>query len=67
MAGFLKDKNILIMGLRNKWSIAWGIAKAAKQQGANLLITYQSDREKDSSSELAFRHIFNVIFLQMMK
>ncbi|HHW32485.1 MAG TPA: enoyl-ACP reductase [Clostridiaceae bacterium] len=53
MGSLLLNKNILIMGLRNKWSIAWGIAKAAKEQGANLLLTYQGEREKDSASELA--------------
>ena len=46
MGKLLSDKNILIMGLRNKWSIAWGIAKAANDAGANLIFTYQSDREK---------------------
>ncbi len=53
MKALLDNKNIIIMGLRNKWSIAWGIAKAAKEQGANLLLTYQGEREKDSASELA--------------
>lgn len=25
----LKGKKILIMGVRNKWSIAWGVAQSA--------------------------------------
>lgn len=45
--GLLEGKNILIMGIRNKWSIAWGIAKCCYDQGANLIFTYKSDREKD--------------------
>lgn len=53
MGELLKNKNILIMGLRNKWSIAWGIAKSAYREGANLILTYQGDREKDSAMELA--------------
>jgi enoyl-[acyl-carrier protein] reductase I len=53
MGELLKDKNILIMGVRNKWSIAWGIAKAAHQEGANLIFTYQGDREKEGVEELA--------------
>jgi enoyl-[acyl-carrier protein] reductase I len=53
MGDLLKDKNILIMGVRNKWSIAWGIAKAAYNEGANLIFTYQGDREKEGVDELA--------------
>ena len=53
MGELLKDKNILIMGVRNKWSIAWGIAKAAHREGANLIFTYQGDREKEGVLELA--------------
>lgn len=52
MAGLLEGKNILIMGVRNKWSIAWGIAQAAKAQGANLILTYLGDREKESLRKL---------------
>ncbi|NMA67017.1 MAG: enoyl-ACP reductase [Clostridiaceae bacterium] len=52
MSDILKGKNILIMGVRNKWSIAWGIAKAAKAQGANLIFTYLGDREKESIKKL---------------
>ena len=36
----LKDKKILIMGIRNKWSIAYGAAKSAYDQGAQLYFTY---------------------------
>lgn len=30
----LKGKKILIMGVRNKWSIAWGVAQSAIENGA---------------------------------
>lgn len=53
MGELLKNKNILIMGVRNKWSIAWGIAKAAHQEGANLIFTYQGEREKGGVEDLA--------------
>jgi enoyl-[acyl-carrier protein] reductase I len=36
----LESKKILIMGIRNKWSIAFGIAKSAYENGAQLLFTY---------------------------
>jgi enoyl-[acyl-carrier protein] reductase I len=52
MGEILKGKNILIMGVRNKWSIAWGIAQAAEAQGANLIFTYLGDREKESLLKL---------------
>lgn len=53
MGDLLKGKNIIIMGVRNKWSIAWGIARAAYQEGAKLIFTYQGDREKEGVDELA--------------
>lgn len=36
----LKDKNILILGVANERSLAWGIAQEAAAQGANLAFTY---------------------------
>jgi len=53
MASLLKGKNIVIMGVRNKWSIAWGIAKAAHEQGANLILTYLGEREQKDVTALA--------------
>ena len=35
----LKDKKVVIMGVRNKWSIAWGAAKSAYEQGAKVICT----------------------------
>lgn len=52
MGSLLKNKNILIMGVRNKWSIAWGIAKAAHEEGANLIFTYQGEREREGAEQL---------------
>jgi enoyl-[acyl-carrier protein] reductase I len=53
MGELLKGKNIIIMGVRNKWSIAWGIAAAAHGEGASLVFTYQGEREKAPVEELA--------------
>ena len=39
----LKGKRGLVMGVANNRSIAWGIAKAAHEQGAELAFTYQGD------------------------
>lgn len=52
MGLLLEGKNILVMGVRNKWSIAWGIAQAAYKEGAKLIFTYQGQREGESVKEL---------------
>ena len=48
----LKDKKILIMGIRNKWSIAYGIAKSAYENGARLIFTYMGEENKEKIEEL---------------
>ncbi|HOJ09378.1 MAG TPA: enoyl-ACP reductase [Clostridiales bacterium] len=53
MGDLLKGKNIVIMGVRNKWSIAWGIVKSAADEGANIIFTYQGEREEKEASSLA--------------
>ncbi len=40
-SGVLKGKKGLILGVANNRSIAWGIAKAASEAGAELALTYQ--------------------------
>lgn len=48
----LKDKTILIMGIRNKWSIAYGIAESAYKQGAKLIFTYMGEENKEKIDKL---------------
>ena len=48
----LEGKKILIMGIRNKWSIAYGIAKSAYENGAKLLFTYVGEENKEKIEEL---------------
>ena len=43
MTGLLQGKRALVMGVANDRSIAWGIAKALADQGAELAFTYQGD------------------------
>ena len=43
MAGLLAGKRGLIMGVANDKSIAYGIAKAAADAGAELAFTYQNE------------------------
>ncbi len=42
-SGILAGKRGLVMGVANNRSIAWGIAKAAREAGAELAFTYQGD------------------------
>ncbi len=51
--GILAGKRGLIMGVANNRSIAWGIARAARQQGAELAFTYQGDALKKRVGPLA--------------
>ncbi|WP_298914997.1 enoyl-ACP reductase [uncultured Roseobacter sp.] len=43
MSGLLNGKRGLVMGVANERSIAWGIAKAMAEAGAELAFTYQGD------------------------
>ena len=45
--GFLAGKRLLITGVISDRSIAWGIARACREQGAELAFTYVGDRFKD--------------------
>jgi enoyl-[acyl-carrier protein] reductase I len=51
--GILAGKRGLIMGVANNRSIAWGIAKAARNHGAELALTYQGDALKKRVEPLA--------------
>jgi enoyl-[acyl-carrier protein] reductase I len=53
MSQLLEGKTGLVMGVANKRSIAWGIANAANQAGARLVLTYQNDRLGENVRELA--------------
>ena len=48
----LENKKILIMGIRNKWSIAYGIAKSAYENGAKLIFTYMGEDNREKIEEL---------------
>ena len=50
---FLENKKIVIMGVANNKSIAWGCAKAMKDQGATLIYTYQNERMEKQLAKLA--------------
>ncbi|TYS31980.1 enoyl-ACP reductase FabI [Bacillus pumilus] len=49
----LEGRNIVVMGVANKRSIAWGIARSLHEAGARLIFTYVGDRLAESVKELA--------------
>jgi enoyl-[acyl-carrier protein] reductase I len=49
----LTGKHGLIVGIANKRSIAWAIAKASAAAGARLAVTYQGERLEENVRELA--------------
>ncbi len=57
----MSGKRGLIMGIANNRSIAWGIAKAAADQGAELAFTYQGDalkkRVEPLATEVGVKHV----------
>ena len=51
--GFLAGKKVLIIGLASNRSIAYGIAKAMHEQGAELAFTYQNEKLKPRVEKMA--------------
>jgi enoyl-[acyl-carrier protein] reductase I len=51
--GFLEGKRALIVGVASPRSIAWGIAEAMREQGAELAYTYQNDKLKTRVEKIA--------------
>lgn len=60
--GFLQGKRALIVGLASKRSIAFGIAQAMKDQGAELAFTYQNHKLKPRVEEMAYGWDSTLIF-----
>jgi enoyl-[acyl-carrier protein] reductase I len=52
-SGLMRGKRGLILGVANNRSIAWGIAKSCRAQGAELAFTYQGDALKKRVEPLA--------------
>ena len=53
MPQLLEGKTALILGVANRWSLAYAIAQAFTREGAKLILTYQGDRQKQTVEELA--------------
>ncbi|MEX0421388.1 enoyl-ACP reductase FabI [Spiribacter pallidus] len=44
--GFLTNRKALVVGVASNRSIAWGVAKAMHEQGAEIALTYQTEKLK---------------------
>jgi enoyl-[acyl-carrier protein] reductase I len=52
MSQLMEGKAALVLGVANRWSIAHAIAKAFIREGAQVILTYQGDRQKQTVEEL---------------
>ncbi|MGA0610720.1 enoyl-ACP reductase FabI [Caldimonas sp. KR1-144] len=60
--GFLAGKRFLITGLLSNRSIAYGIARACRREGAELAFSYVGERFKDRISEFAAEFDSQLVF-----
>ena len=60
--GFLTGKKLLITGVLSNRSIAYGIARACHQQGAELAFSYVGERFKDRITDFAAEFDSQLIF-----
>ncbi|MBV9303553.1 MAG: enoyl-ACP reductase [Acidobacteriaceae bacterium] len=52
MGELLRGKTALVLGVANKWSIAYAISSAFVREGASLVLTYQGERQRETVEEL---------------
>lgn len=52
MSQLLEGETALILGIANKWSLAYAIAQAFSREGGTLVLTYLGERQRESIEEL---------------
>lgn len=52
MPNLLAGKTALVLGVANKWSLAYAISSAFVREGASLAVTYQGERQRETVQEL---------------
>lgn len=52
MPGLLEGKTALILGVANRWRLAYAIAEAFRREGARLVLTYQGQRQRETVEAL---------------
>ena len=53
MPGLLENKLALILGIANKWSLAYAIAQAYSREGAKLVLTYLGEHQREALETMA--------------
>jgi enoyl-[acyl-carrier protein] reductase I len=53
VAGRFEGRQALVLGVANRRSLAWGIARRLHEEGAQLVFTYQGERIEKTVRELA--------------
>src|SRR5712691_1773896 len=53
MPQLLEGKTALVLGIANKWSLAYAIAQAFSREGARLVLTYLGEHQKEAIESLA--------------
>jgi enoyl-[acyl-carrier protein] reductase I len=53
MPGLLQGRTALVLGVANRWSLAFAIAQAFAREGAAIILAYQSERQKLTVQDLA--------------
>jgi enoyl-[acyl-carrier protein] reductase I len=53
MHDLLEGRLALILGIANKWSLAYGIAQAFSREGATLVLTYLGAKQKETIESIA--------------
>lgn len=52
MSQLLAGKTALVLGVANRWSIAYAISAAFVRESASLILTYQGERQRQTVEEL---------------
>ena len=52
MSNLLEGKTALVLGIANRWSLAFAIAQAFQREGAQLVLTYQGERLRETLESL---------------
>ncbi len=52
MPGLLENRLALILGIANKWSLAYAIAQAFSREGARLMLTYLGEHQREAVESL---------------
>ena len=53
MSKLLEGKLALVLGIANRWSLAYAIAQAFSREGAALVLTYLGDRQREAILDLS--------------